>query len=89
VKAKSLGWGFVEGKPLDITTEQMLSLIQLFPRDALMVKTTARPTQNRKHVPGSMDAVLVDAFLVRVAEMKLDKNEAIDQAFTEWLKSKR
>ena len=89
-KAKRLNWGFVKDKPLDITTEQMLSLADLFPRDALMVKPTARPpqNQNRKNVPGSMDAALVDTFLAKVAELKIDKNDAIDDAFSRWLESK-
>ena len=88
VKAKLLKWGFVKGKPLDITTEQMLSLVDLFPRDALTVKPTPRPAKNRKNLPGSIDAVLVDTFLAKVDDLKLDKNDAIDEAFTLWLDSK-
>jgi hypothetical protein len=42
----------------------------------------------RKNVPGSMDAVLVDTFLAKLAELNLDKNDAIDDAFTLWLGSK-
>jgi hypothetical protein len=68
----------------------MLSLVDLFPRHARMVKPSARPpqNQNRKNVPGSMDAVLVDTFLAKVAELKLEKNDAIDEAFSRWLESK-
>jgi hypothetical protein len=57
VKVKLLKWGFVRGRPLNVTTEQMLSLVDLFPRDALMAKPTPRPSQNqnRNSVPGSMD----------------------------------
>ena len=89
VKVKLLKWGFVKGQPLDITTEQMLSLVDLFPREALVVKPTPRPpqTQNRKNVPGSVDAALIDRFLAKVNEMKLDKNGAIDDVFTRWLDS--
>jgi hypothetical protein len=88
VKVKLLKWGFVKGKPLDITTEQMLTLVDLFPREALKVKPTALPPQMRKNVPGSMDAVLVATFLAKVAELNVDKNDAIDDAFTLWLGSK-
>lgn len=88
-KVSHLDWRFVKGEPLDITTEQMLSLIDLFPREALMIKPTARPRQDRKNVPGSVDAVLVDGFLARVADLKLDKNDALDAAVTLWLDSKR
>jgi hypothetical protein len=88
VKVKVLKWGFVKGKALDISTEQMLTLVDLFPRDALMVKPAAFPPQQRKNVPGSLDAVLVDTFLATVAKLNLDKNDAIDDAFTLWLGSK-
>lgn len=88
-KVKLLDWGFVKGQPLDITTEQMLSLVDLFPRDALKVKPTARTAEGqRKNVPGSVEAVLVDAFLAKVAELRLGKNDAIAEAFTQWLASK-
>jgi hypothetical protein len=89
-KVKLLKWGFVKGKPLDIITEQMVSLVDLFPREALLTKPTPRPSQsqNRKNVPGSMDAALVDRFLAKVDALKLDKNDAIDEAFTLWLGSR-
>jgi hypothetical protein len=89
VKVKLLKWGFVQGKPLDITTEQMLSLVDLFPREALMVQPTARPSQNRKNVPGTVDIVLVDRFLAKVAELGLDKNDAAADALSLWLESKQ
>ena len=54
VNVKLLRWGFVKGKPLDITTEQMISMIDLFPRTALAVKPSPMPTSNRKPAPGSM-----------------------------------
>jgi hypothetical protein len=84
-KVKLLKWGFVQGDPLEITTEQMLSLVGLFPREALMVKPTPRPAPNRKSVPGSADIVLVDNFLAKVAEMQIDKNAAIDEALAHWI----
>jgi hypothetical protein len=88
VKFKLLQWNFTKGKSLDIKTEQMLSLIDLFPRDALMVRPIPRPPQDRKNLPGSGDAVLVDTFLAKLADLKLDKNAAIDEALTLWLDGK-
>lgn len=85
VKVKLLDWGFAKGKPLDIQTLQMLSLVGLFPREALMVKPTARPSPGRKSVPGSADIVLVDRFVAKVAELGMDKNDALDQAVINWL----
>jgi hypothetical protein len=40
VNVKLLRWGFAKGKPLNITAEQMISMIDLFPRSAV----AARPT---------------------------------------------
>lgn len=44
--------------------------------------------ENRKNVPGSVDAVLIDRFLAKLASLKLDKNEAMDEAFSLWLGSR-
>ena len=38
--------------------------------------------------PGGRLVVFVDTFLAKVAELKLDKNDAIDEAFSRWLESK-
>lgn len=88
-KVKLLDWGFVKGQRLEITTEQMLSLVDLFPRDELRVKPARRPEVRRKNVPGSVDTVLLEAFLAKAAELSLDKNDAIAEALTQWLNSKR
>ncbi|MGV0646767.1 hypothetical protein ABQE44_25640 [Mycolicibacterium sp. XJ2546] len=85
IKVKMLKWGFVQGRPLEITTEQMLSLVDLFPRHVLMVKPITRPRQTRKQMPGSADAVLVDRFLARAADLEIDKSAALDDALTDWL----
>jgi hypothetical protein len=86
-KVKLLKLTCTKGEPLDITTEQMLSLVGLFPRDALMVKPTPRPRQSRRNVPGSGNIVLVDNFVAKIAEMGIDKNDAIDEAISSWLAS--
>lgn len=88
VKVQLLKWGFIQGEPLEITTEQMLSLVDLFPREALGVKPTARTTSNRTNVPGSVDTVIMDSFLARTSELKIDKNGALDEAIADWVKSK-
>jgi hypothetical protein len=63
VNVKLLQWGFSKGDQLDITSEQMISLIDLFPRDELAAKATPLPAQNRKNVPGSVGPDLLDDFL--------------------------
>ena len=82
---KLLQWGFSKGNALDITSEQMISVIDLFPRDELAVKPTPLPAPNRKNVPGSIDPDVLDDFLDVVGELQLDKNTAIDQAFVIWI----
>ncbi len=77
---KLLQWGFSKGDQLDITSEQMISLIDLFPRDELAAKATPLPAQNRKNVPGSVGPDLLDDFLEVICELRLDKNTTIDQA---------
>ena len=68
VNVKLLQWGFSKGNALDITSEQMISVIDLFPRDELAVKPTPLPAPNRKNVPGSIDPDVLDDFLDVVGE---------------------
>ncbi|KAA0108505.1 hypothetical protein [Mycolicibacterium sp. P9-22] len=88
VKCKLPLWQFEPGKPLNITTEQMVALIELFPRDALAVKPTPRPAQTRANVPGSIDLRLKEAFVKRAKELKVNRGAAIDEAINMWLASK-
>lgn len=85
VNVKLLRWGFVRGKPLDITAEQMISMIDLFPRAALSVKPTPRPASNRARVPGSISPDVLEDVLDKISELKLDKNAVTDEAFRLWL----
>lgn len=88
VKCKLSLWCFKRGEPLDITAVQMLSLIELFPREALTIKPTARPTSTRTQVPGSVDLALKEAFVERTKKLKISMNAAADEAITMWLASK-
>ena len=51
-------------------------------------KPTPMPTSNRKPVPGSMASDLLEDVLDKISELKLDKNEVIDEAFALWLATK-
>jgi len=88
VNTRLLTWGFEKGKPLDVTTEQLVSLIDLFPRVELKVKPIPQPAGNRKNVPGSISPDVLDDVLEKLRELGTDKNDAIDEAFTMWLASK-
>jgi hypothetical protein len=70
LNTRLLHWGFEEGKPLEITTEQMVSLIQLLPRDALVVKPTPQPASERKPAAGSMSPDLREDVLERIKDLK-------------------
>ena len=36
-------WGFAKGEPLEISTEQMISLIDIFPREETLAAPAPRP----------------------------------------------
>ncbi|RFZ63010.1 hypothetical protein DE4576_04949 [Mycobacterium marinum] len=78
-------WKFEKGRPLNVSTEQMVALIDLFPRDDLLRKPTPLPVRARVNLPGNVDAGLKEQFVARANELKLDKNAAIDQAIRMWL----
>lgn len=73
---KLLDWGFAKGQRLEITTEQMLSLVDRSARRT-QNETGATARDPEENVPGSVDAVLLEAFLAKAVELSLDKNDAI------------
>jgi hypothetical protein len=88
VNVKLLRWGFAKGKPLNITAEQMISMIDLFPRSAVAARPTPMSTSNRRPAPGSMAPDLLEDVLAKISELNLDKNTVIDEAFSLWLARK-
>ncbi|MGH3961299.1 hypothetical protein [Mycobacterium sp.] len=85
MRTKMLDWGFSKGKPIEITVEQMLSLIGLFPREQLLKGHTRQTRSVRKNLPGSGDAILVDRFVKYITDKQLDKGAAIDGMLSGWL----
>jgi hypothetical protein len=86
-RTKILNWGFSKGKPIEITVEQMLSLIGLFPREELLERPTRQTRSARKNLPGSGNAALVDRFVNYIADKKLDKATAVDEMLSGWLEA--
>ena len=82
-----LQWGFVEGQPIEINAEQMISLIDLFPSNELRTAPTPQPSAGLKSVPGRIDAQLLEDINGRSRELGLSDNELIAAAFTSWLEA--
>jgi hypothetical protein len=80
-----LQWALVAGEPIEITPEQMFSLIDLFPRDELRTPPTPRQPGDRKPAPGRLDAHIFEDVRERASELGLPDNELADAAFTAWL----
>ncbi|WP_236740955.1 hypothetical protein [Mycobacteroides abscessus] len=84
-----LDWGFVEGRPLEITTAQMISLIELFPRDELYTQPVANPPGGTKASPGRLNAHLFEDVKTLARERGLSDNALANAVFTAWLEAAR
>ena len=84
-----LRWGFVEGQPVEINAEHMISLIDLFPYDELRTAPTPQRSAGLKGVPGKLDAQLLEGVKDRARELGLSGNELNAAAFTAWLETNR
>jgi hypothetical protein len=82
-----LQWGFVEGQPIEISAEQMISLIDLFPYGELRSPPTPQPSAGLKSVPGRLDAQLLEDVKVRARELGLSDNELNAAAYSSWLEA--
>ena len=87
VNTRLLQWDFVRGEPLNITTGQMMSLIELFPREALSQppEQVQVSSGKRTNPPGSIDPDLALAFIEKARKQKMDKGAAMDAAIQLWL----
>jgi len=84
-RTKVLNWRFSKGEPIEITVEQMLSLIELFPREQLLQCPQRQPRAARKNLPGSGDAALIDGFFKYITDNNLDRATVIDEMLSGWL----
>lgn len=84
-----LDWGFVEGQPLEITTAQMISLIELFPRDELCTPPVPKPPGDTKASPGRLNAYLFEDVKELASELGLSDNALADAVFSLWLQANR
>ncbi|MDC8980972.1 hypothetical protein PR370_07330 [Mycobacterium marinum] len=84
-KLNALDWGLIRGRPIEVTPEQMLSLIDLFPRDALRISPTPQPPGETVRVPGKIDSHLLEDAQRRAQEIGLTDNQLLDAALSSWL----
>jgi len=82
-----LQWNFVADQPIEITTDQMISLIGLFPYDDLRRPPTPQPSSGLKSAPGRIDAHLLEDVKDRARQLGLSENELADAAFSQWLEA--
>lgn len=82
-----LRWGFIEGKPIEITAQQMISLIDLFPSKQLCAAPTPQTSTGLKSVAGRIDAQLQEDVKSRARELGLSDNEVNTSAFSAWLEA--
>jgi hypothetical protein len=82
-----LRWGFTEGKPIEITAQQMISLIDLFPGEELCATPTPQPSTGLKSVSGRIDTQLQEDVKSRARELGLSDNEVNAWAFSGWLEA--
>src|ERR1700692_4318093 len=69
-----LDWGLVEGQQLEITTAQMISLIELFPRDELRTPPVPQAPGGTKAAPGRLNAHLFEDVKELAGEFGLSDN---------------
>ena len=82
---KLLKWDLVRGRPMEISAEQMMSLIDLFPRDELRNAPSPQPSSDMQRVPGKVDPHLLEDVQERAHEMGLTENQLLNSALTNWL----
>jgi hypothetical protein len=82
-----LQWRFVEGQPIEISVEQMISLIDLFPYDVLRAAPPPQQSAGLKSVPGRLDAQLLEDVKARARELGLSDNELNAAAYSSWLQA--
>ncbi|SPM40212.1 hypothetical protein MNAB215_2408 [Mycobacterium numidiamassiliense] len=82
--AKVLRWA-VRGQPMEIKAEQMMSLIDLFPRDELRTAPTPQPAGEAQKIPGKVGAHLLEDVQQRARELELTDDELAEAALSAWL----
>ncbi|ORV39323.1 hypothetical protein D2E36_16580 [Mycobacteroides abscessus] len=82
---KRLEWGLTRRRQIEITPEQMLSLIDLFPRDELSTVPTPLPPGDTVRVPGKVDPHVLEDVQTRAQKLGLNDSQLLEAALSDWL----
>ncbi|ORB61738.1 hypothetical protein BST47_26695 [Mycolicibacterium tusciae] len=80
-----LDWGLVRGQPIEINAAQMMSLIELFPRNELRTAPTPQPPGDAQRVPGKVHPQLLEDVQERAQDLGLNDHQLLDAALRVWL----
>jgi hypothetical protein len=82
---KVLQWNLTRGEGIEILAVQMMSLIDLFPRDALRAAPSSQPPVGAQRVPGKVDPRLLEDVQRQAREKGLGDNQVLEVALSRWL----
>jgi hypothetical protein len=82
---KVLQWGLICGRPIEISAEQMMSLIDRFPRDELRIEPSPQPPGESQRVPGKVDPQLLEDVQSLGRELGLTDDRLLQSALSGWL----
>lgn len=82
---KRLEYGLTRRRPIEITPDQMLSLIDLFPRDELRTAPTPSPPGDTVRVPGKVNPHVLEDVQTRAQKLGLNDSQLLETALSEWL----
>lgn len=86
-KVVLLQWNFVRNEPIEISAEQMVSLIDRFPNEELRKTPTPQASRGLRSVPGLIDSQILEDVKERSRELRLSENQACAAAFSGWLET--
>ncbi|WP_304116554.1 hypothetical protein [Mycolicibacterium bacteremicum] len=82
---RRLEWGLTRRRPIEITPEQMLSLIDFFPRDELRTSPRPLPPGDTVRVPGKVDPHVLEDVQTRALKLGLNDSQLLKAALSDWL----
>jgi hypothetical protein len=84
---KVLHWELTQGVAIEISAQQMMSLIDLFPRSELRQAPTPQSPGETLRVPGKVDPRLLEDVQERGRALGLTEHQILTNALSSWLQS--
>lgn len=82
-----LNFAFTKGEPLEITPQQMMFLVDLFPHDDLRTAPTPQPPGEAARISGRIEPHLREDVTAQAREMGLTDSQLLEAALSKWLGS--